>query len=493
MALLGCVALRGVGRCADALPELGNVDVSLLTGEAWFRASLLGAPVGYVHTVASANDSGDGSVLDSVEEMVLKVDFGQGAFDVRSTTVTEYGADLKPRRIRATQDEFGRSKAVEAEVRDGQLHVLTTAGDIRSEKTLPLGPHFGSELVLSLAAAQGLLPDRALYDFQAFVPELELLVDFQAECMGRETVQTRDGEVAALKIALRASSIDLELQWWMDAQGEVVKQQMPSLMNLVIEKVTEEEALAAVAPFTIADHIAVAERMGSARTLSYVRLKAGSPGTPAAALVPTNHLQTVKAIGEREAEVTVTRETDEGLAGHRLPFTDSELAEFLTPNDAVQSDDPGVVAKAREIVGDETDAWKAAQKLVRWLYANMRKLDHDPRPMTATECLRSMEGDCSEHATLLCALARAVGIPSRFVTGVVYLDDGYYYHAWNELYVGRWVACDPTWGEVTCNAGHLTLASGSLTSESFAKTNLQAVRCMGVLTLEVLEYRKGQD
>jgi len=493
MVLFCLLAPHGLGLCAEALPALANVDLNQLTGEAWFRASLLGAPVGYVHTLASVDEADDGPILESIEEMTLRIDFGQGPFEVSSTTSTEYGADLKPRRIRSAQDEFGRVKTIEAEVREGQLHVQTTAADVRTEKTLPLGPHFGSELVLSLAAAQGLLPDVATYEFQAFVPELELLVDFEAECMGRETVQARDGEVEALKIVLRARSIGLEVQWWMDAGGEVVKQQMPSLMNLVIEKVTEEEALAVVAPFTIADHIPVAERMGSARALSYVRLKAGSPATPAAELIPQSHLQTVTPLGEREAEVTVVRETDQGLAGHTLPIAGPELAEFLAPNDIVQSDDPAIVAKAREIIGEETDAWRAAQKLVRWLYDKMRKLDHDPRPMTASECLKSMEGDCSEHATLLCALARAVGIPSRFVTGVVYLEDGYYYHAWNELYVGRWVACDPTWGEVTCNAGHLTLASGSLTSESFARTNLQAVRAMGVLALEVLEHRKGGD
>jgi len=279
----------------------------------------------------------------------------------------------------------------------------------------------------------------------------------------------------------------------MDAEGNIVKQQMPALMNLVIEKVTEEEALAVVAPFTIADHIPVSEPMGSARSLAYVRLKAGSPGLPAAELIPSTPLQTVAPLGERDAEVTVRAETEEGLKGHALPFSGADLDEFLAPNDTIQSADPDIVAKAREIVGDETDAWEAAQKLTRWVYANMTPVEHDPRPITASECLKLLKGDCTEHATLLCALARAVGIPSKFVTGVVYLNDGYYYHAWNELYVGRWVSCDPTWGEVTSNAGHLVLASGSLTNESFAKTNLDAVRSMGVLTLEVLEHRAKEN
>jgi len=489
MALLLCLAPTGLGHCADPLPKLPDIDLAVLTAEGWFRASLMGAPVGYVHSSATVRDGEHGQLLQTVEEMSLKVDFGRGAFDVNATTVTDYGTDLKPRRIHSQQDEFGRAKTIDAVLEDGRLKVRTKAGDLETEKVLTPGPGFGSELVLSLVAARGLLPDKATYAFEAFVPELEMLVDFEAECMGRENVVVKGAEVNALKVVLRARSIGMEMQWWVDADGNVVRQQMPAMMNLVIEKVSEEEALAAVAPFTIADHIPVAEPMGSARALDYVRLKAGSPGVPAAELVPATPLQTVTPLGERDAEVIVRAETDEGLKGHKLPFSGPELQEFLAPNDIIQSADPDVVAKAKEIIGDETYAWQAAQKLIRWVYTNMAKVDHDPRPITASECLKAMKGDCSEHATLLCALARAVGIPSKFVTGVVYLNDGYYYHAWNELYVGRWVSCDPTWGEVTSNAGHLALASGSLTRESFAKTNLDAVRSMGVLTLEVLEHR----
>jgi len=489
MAVLCHLALPGIVRSAEGLPKLEDADLNQLTGDLWFRASLMGTPVGYVHATATLED---GPILRNVETMSLKIDFGRGPVEVSATTVTEYDRDLKPCHIHSEQNEFGRPKSIDAVLEDGQLRVTTKAGDLDREKRLTVGSDFGSEMALSMAAAQGALPDQATYTFQTFVPELEQLVDFEANCLGREKVQVNGEAVEALKVDLRAKSIGLQMQWWLDSSGNLIKQQMPSLMNLVVEKVTEEEALAGIAPFVLSDHIAVAERMGSARALARVRLKAGSPGLPAAELIPETPLQHVTPIGVQQAEVTVKAETDEGLEGHKLPCGGPGLEEFLAPNDIIQSDDSAIIAKAREIVGDETDAWEAARKLIRWVNTNLTKVDHDPRPITASECLTLMKGDCSEHATLLCALARAVGIPSKFVTGVIYLDDGYYYHAWNELYVGRWVSCDPTWGEVTCNAGHLALASGSLTSESFAKTNLDAVRSMGVLTLEVLEHEKKQ-
>ena len=57
------------------------------------------------------------------------------------------------------------------------------------------------------------------------------------------------------------------------------------------------------------------------------------------------------------------------------------------------------------------------------------------------------DGDCTEHAVLLTALARRSGIPARVVLGVaiVQVNGGYatYGHAWSELREdGRWVVAD---------------------------------------------------
>ena len=264
MAVLCHLALPGIVRSAEGLPKLEDADLNQLTGDLWFRASLMGTPVGYVHATATLED---GPILRNVETMSLKIDFGRGPVEVSATTVTEYDRDLKPCHIHSEQNEFGRPKSIDAVLEDGQLRVTTKAGDLDREKRLTVGSDFGSEMALSMAAAQGALPDQATYTFQTFVPELEQLVDFEANCLGREKVQVNGEAVEGLKVDLRAKSIGLQMQWWLDSSGNLIKQQMPSLMNLVVEKVTEEEALAGIAPFVLSDHIAVAERMGSARAL----------------------------------------------------------------------------------------------------------------------------------------------------------------------------------------------------------------------------------
>ena len=65
----------------------------------------------------------------------------------------------------------------------------------------------------------------------------------------------------------------------------------------------------------------------------------------------------------------------------------------------------------------------------------------------ASEVATRREGDCTEHAVLTAALARAAGIPARVVLGLALIHDakhyGSYGHAWAELRIdGQWVVAD---------------------------------------------------
>jgi transglutaminase-like putative cysteine protease len=131
----------------------------------------------------------------------------------------------------------------------------------------------------------------------------------------------------------------------------------------------------------------------------------------------------------------------------------------------MQVDDPKVRALAAEILGDESDAAAAAKKLVDWMFRNLAKEATVSVP-SALQVLESRKGDCNEHAVLYAALARAMGLPARMVAGAVYMpaDDGsagaFYYHAWNQVWLGRWVAVDPTFGQFPADATHVALVEG---------------------------------
>jgi transglutaminase-like putative cysteine protease len=128
----------------------------------------------------------------------------------------------------------------------------------------------------------------------------------------------------------------------------------------------------------------------------------------------------------------------------------------------IQSDHPNIVTKAREIVGDATDAVERVRRIMAWIAQNMEQVNVVGVP-SALETLQTLRGDCNEHTTLFTALARAVGLPTRVDVGMVHQEGRFFYHAWAEVLLGdAWVTVDPTWGQFPADVTHLRFVRGSL-------------------------------
>lgn len=149
------------------------------------------------------------------------------------------------------------------------------------------------------------------------------------------------------------------------------------------------------------------------------------------------------------------------LEAAKLPMADlpESISRFLKPTPLCQSDDDGIVAKAKELVGEIDCSEKASKTLVNWVHRNMTFDAAARGNASAVESLKSLKGDCTEHAALLVALARAAGIPARNAVGVAYLSAGsralWGYHQWAEVWIGRWVPVDATVNEFGLGARYL--------------------------------------
>src|SRR5439155_17914290 len=117
----------------------------------------------------------------------------------------------------------------------------------------------------------------------------------------------------------------------------------------------------------------------------------------------------------------------------------------------IQSDHPRIRAHARAIVGREGDPARAGELLLRWVADHVDKTVAVRLP-SAVQVLARRRGDCNEHTVLYVALARAAGLPARPVAGLLLVDGRFYYHAWAEIYLGDWVAVDPTFGQLPADA-----------------------------------------
>lgn len=162
----------------------------------------------------------------------------------------------------------------------------------------------------------------------------------------------------------------------------------------------------------------------------------------------------------------------------------NEFKKYLEAEISIPVFDPAIQRKAREIVGKESDLWKRALKVHDFVYNHLEKKAFVSLP-DALEALQSKKGDCNEHAALYTALARAAGVPTRTVVGLVYSDiyqanpePGFYYHAWVEVFTGHaWVAIDPTWNQIPADATHLAFVEGG------ADQQIQIASLMGKIRL----------
>jgi transglutaminase-like putative cysteine protease len=179
---------------------------------------------------------------------------------------------------------------------------------------------------------------------------------------------------------------------------------------------------------------------------------------------------------------TIEIRVQDNSPAYRLPYQGKNLEEYMQPNALIQSDDKRIIEQTKKILAGEQNARAAAKKLNDWVYNALAKKPVVSIP-SALEVLNRREGDCNEHTALYTALARAAGIPTRMIAGIVFMENGFYYHAWPEVWVGDWMAVDPTFNQFPADATHIRFASGNLDRQS------DILKLVGKLNVEVLEYK----
>jgi transglutaminase superfamily protein len=168
--------------------------------------------------------------------------------------------------------------------------------------------------------------------------------------------------------------------------------------------------------------------------------------------------------------------------GDAAPLSPTE-ARYLRSSVTVQSDDPSIRRLAAEIMGGSTTTEDRVARILRWLEHNVEKAPLDV--FSALDVLQQRRAECQGHAYLYTALARAAGIPTRVVNGLVYSEElqGFLYHSWTESRIGtRWQAVDPTFGQLTADATHIKLVEGENLAELMPLTDW-----VGKVKIRVLE------
>jgi transglutaminase-like putative cysteine protease len=411
--------------------------------------------------------------------LVIRV-MGQSR-DVHSVSRADVDAQGRLRsfdfRLRSPPADFH----VRGQVRGATVDViLDSAGEERTERIVLNEPPVMDVNLTQIIAKKGLTPG-AKYKFSVFDPQTLSNRASTVEVVGREKVLVMGGKVEAYR--LRQITAGAAFDTWIDEKGNGLVGEGP--LGMRIERTTRE--LAMIMPrepgrdLISASAVTPSRPLPDPEELSSLRLRVTGLDEGIADLA--DFRQEVVATDT----ILVRRDTLYGLDPTPLPVSDPAFAEFIRPAPLLQSDSPEIRKQAEAIVGAERDALSAARRINDWLFDNVRKQNVVGIP-SALEALRTRRGDCNEHTSLYVALARSIGLPAQVAIGLVYMEGRFYYHAWPEVYVGRWIAAEPTLGQFPADATHLRLVRGDFSHQ------VEIVRMLGRIGIDPVgwEARAGR-
>ena len=434
----------------------------------WFGLYLLGKKVGHVHTHL-ALVPGDPTRAQSINELVFKANVGHRTSERlhRETRLYESKPNGALLSLKVEQRGDGGDQTIEAtNTAEGLRVVRKRPGWADDERTLPRSTE---TIELADQARVALLRNKTV--------EGVMLdgIDLQPYPVRSKPEKTEERTVGGVKVKLRRVTTISEKEKVpavaaFTQSGEAVEIVMGDTMRAVAEPEETAKRLDKVEVFGLTRVVLPKPLPESARKVpGSVTLVV--EGLPERFHKDLSGRQTYRKLPDGKTEITIRAALPSVASGAsaapdakalKRPLQDPTDGRYLKSTLAVESDHAEIVKLSKRLVGDVADPYEAAKTINAWVYANMKR-DYGASSDRASDVLRQMKGDCTEHSLLAVALLRAAGIPARRVDGVVYLrnEDGVpalYWHEWVGAWIGgQWVELDPTFNQNLADATHLAL------------------------------------
>lgn len=450
------------------LPTLSSPG-SLPERDTWMNIFQKDSKIGFSHTTFSKKENGyqlQEDVFMRINTMGLVQDINLKTNGLLNDDFTLSSFDFK---ISSGRFSFSAQGSVSGDI----LKLKTKSSgakrsiDIKIKKT----PYLVAGILDAVRSADFKPGDE--FTFDVFDPATMGQERVAVNIVGKENIINMGRTKRATKILMNFKGTT-QLAW-IGENGEVLKEK--GILGIRLEKTTREDALFGLALESSQDLTKVASIASNVTIENPIRLKVLK--------FKINGIQFdhVNLNGQRQTLIdnilTVNMESLSDLP-LVLNINDLETIEkiFLQPSPFIQSDHEKIQNQAKKITGTENGPLHKAKMLVSWIHKNVKK-----RPVLslpdALSTLENRVGDCNEHAVLLAALARASGIPARVETGLVYLNGRFYYHAWNLLFLGKWITADSLFGQIPADVTHIRFTTGS-------RQQLDLMSIIGKIRLKVI-------
>ncbi|HEX7319467.1 MAG TPA: transglutaminase-like domain-containing protein [bacterium] len=461
------------GRSAESSSMIS--DTVLSASEEWLGMYIHGERIGYTFTKLTR--TGQGLTVESRSQMTIFM--MQETRSLATTFFAHTNPDYTLKDFSLEINTAGHPTKIEGSIENTSLKLTSYSQGVPQTKTFQLKEKpFFPDAIEELIKTRGLKPGDEI-SLPYFDPTTQSQSPAQITIFEPEDVLVNGVAHRGTKVQIRFMGIITFM--WLDKDFKLIKEYSPAL-GLEMIPLSKDAALAEIKPDQAFDLLSffavkVSNPIPERKDLSYMKLELKNIEIGELQLADDYQI----LVSKKPLVIELSRPDIIKVPALQIPINDQ--TEFLKSSVYIQSDNRDIINAAHSIIGNEKDAAKAAEKLVHGVFKMLAK-NPTPSLPSALDVLKTKEGDCNEHAILFTALARAVGIPAKIYVGLVNIyGDSYWYHAWCAVWLGSWVAVDPTFDQFPADVYHLKLMEGEIAEQA------KVLTVVGKLGIDILEYK----
>ncbi len=442
-----------------------------------------------------------GNEIESLNFIELKIQRGPVPIEMTMKSVQRETLKGEPISFEAEQSMSLMAIKKKGRIHDGKVTITTTQGGKTTTSQYEWNPKAKMAWAVTLELKDETMKPGKTFDLWVYdaMAKASGPVRTVIKVKGKEKVKLLDRTVEAFRcetttyVGMPITSVS-----YVDDSGTDVKMVM-DLGIIKAELVACSEALARQkggrAPeLFVQTFIELTEPFNarSARRIKY-RLDVDSPQVNEE-MFPETGMQRVISRKQGRIVLEVERVDWEKLQRTEPGPIPDEVKPCLAASTYVNAKDPAIVSLAKQAVGDEKQPAKMADKLRRFATDYIQIKDFSVGLGTASEVAESKQGDCTEHAVFLAALARAVGIPARCVGGIVHVSELvgrknlFGFHMWTQVWIGgRWVDIDAALRQTDCDPSHIVMTVNEMNEDGVTDLAVGILPFLGKTKIKVLE------
>lgn len=452
------------------------LDVDALLGENWYGLYLNGQKAGYSFQGVKRDED----TVMVVEDARFQINMAGIRQDMLIYVERRYALDGSLKAIDSRVEDPSGTTTFVGEVRDNSLILTSTVGGAKKESVLPVPKESLQDAVKHTAWIRSNPAVGDELTFSIFEPMYAKEIGGVSILAGEEERVFEGVPTKVYKVKTEMEDLGIDSVSYVTEEGLTLEDVVAGIIVMRLESEEQARDVQYNNDVIVSNAAILDQPIQDPYTRESIRLIIEGP-------LAEQHMfndARQKIEGARgRFDFSATRMNLEGVSIPALPIDDASVAEWLKPTTYIQSDHPKIIARAKEILGETTDAFEATEKLCHWVNEEMQST-FSARLTNALEVFESMEGDCTEHSVLFIALARAAGLPAREVAGLIYVhgaQPGFYFHQWAKVWVGQWIDVDPTFNQPLADVTHIKLAEGDLMQQA------RIIPIIGQLSITVVD------